>query len=220
MGSQQVVTYVCLGLCALTLLFRSIIRISCFRRLLPEDYLMVFSLAILVARSVVLMLALDDMYTLMDVEDGQPPGPRIIQVLLRATTTYGVVIIMDTVGVWVIKLNFLLFYYRLAHQIRSYLVFWWVVLGLTVATGIASVALLPYECLLSNDIEWLLGTCARASTIAAIYARYISCVAMDAAMDFLSKPRPRPSTNIVLGSSRSSRRREYLVRLTQLRDSH
>lgn len=149
---------------------------------------MFFAIAILVSRSVVLDLALDNMYALMSVENNEAaPGADFINQLFRSTTTYGAVILMDTVGFWTIKVNFLMFFYRLAYQIRSYLIFWWIVLCLTAATGIVAVAILPYECLFTKDLSKLAGSCAQPNTISKIYTRYITAVAMDVFTDIMSE---------------------------------
>lgn len=178
----------CLGFCGLALFFRFLVRYACFRRLLPEDYLMVLALALLVARSVLLELHLGDIYALGRVEDASAvPGADFLGQLFRSTTTYGVAIVLDTLGFWVVKLNFLLFFYRLAHQIRSYLVFWWATLGVTLACGVVALALLPYECMFSTDLAVLVGHCAQFDTISDFYTRYIICVVMDVVTNLLSE---------------------------------
>ncbi|KAK3935878.1 hypothetical protein QBC46DRAFT_346182 [Diplogelasinospora grovesii] len=43
-------------------------------------------------------------------------------------------------------MNFLLFFYRLSHQIREYLIFWWVSVILVIGCGAASIGIVPYSC--------------------------------------------------------------------------
>ena len=50
---------------------------------------------------------------------------------------------------WTLKPNFLLFFKRLGkRQIRSYSIFWWVVLVFTLARGVVSIGLMQFHCLL------------------------------------------------------------------------
>lgn len=148
---------------------------------------MFFALAILIARAVLVDLYLHDIYALMSViDDKAAPSAGIISQLFHSATTYGVATLLDTIGFWTIKLNFLMFFYRLAHQIRSYLIFWWIVFCLTVACGIVAIGLLPYGCLFTNDLVKLGTYCAEASIVSNIYTRYLTNMAIDVATDLLS----------------------------------
>lgn len=149
---------------------------------------MLFALAVLITRSLLVDHCLDDIYTLMRIIDNEAvPGPHIVGQLFHAASTYGVAMLLDTVGFWTIKLNFLLFFYRLAHQIRSYLIFWWVVLCLTIACGVVAIALLPYECVFTSDLAKLTTFCSQANVVSSIYTRYLASTMIDVVTDLMSE---------------------------------
>lgn len=146
---------------------------------------MLLALAILTTSAIILQVTLVDIYAIIDVESGrETPGPDFPDQVRWAMLAYGVVSILDTIGFWIIKMNFLLFFYRLAHQIFTYLIFWWVSLGLVLACGVIAVALIPYRCVFAG-LSMMANYCIKVPVLSDLYTRYKVCVGVDVATDLL-----------------------------------
>jgi hypothetical protein len=64
----------------------------------------------------------------------------------RGLRAFGIAILLSYFGIWSIKLDFLLFFKRPGTQITTYLVFWWAVLFVTMASGAVNLGLYQYQC--------------------------------------------------------------------------
>jgi hypothetical protein len=90
-------------------------------------------------------------------------------------------------GVHSIKASFLIFFYRLGRHVNKYLIFWWCVTFLTVASFATCIALVEYKCLLgSNDV--LLYECTTSGDLKRQWRYVIAYCTLDAASDVSSKP--------------------------------
>lgn len=98
----------------------------------------------------------------------------------------GVAIILSAVGTWTIKINFMLFFFRLGHQIRAYKICWWVALTVIVACGAVLLGIIPYDCVF-NDSTWVNSNCITTSRMRYIYSVYQANVALDVVSDLISK---------------------------------
>ena len=68
---------------------------------------------------------LKDIYMLMAVSKGEiMPDPNFPKEAQRGLRAFGVAMLLSYLGIWAIKLNFLLFFKRLTTQITSYHYFW------------------------------------------------------------------------------------------------
>lgn len=167
---------------------RFTIRLVSFRRLFIEDYLMLFSLLSLVAIAAVLQRFLGDIYTMIAVQNQLiTPGPDFYDKLLSGLQADGVALILNTLGIWAIKLNFLSFFRGFGRQIKTYILFWWISLTLVVACGIVQLGVIPYRCMFGNLYQ-ITTKCATESSIGDIYAGYKAAVAVDVISDAISKP--------------------------------
>lgn len=98
----------------------------------------------------------------------------------------GVAILLSVFGIWTIKMNFMLFFYRLGHQIRAYANFWWVAVVIIVACGAVLFGIFPYDCIF-NDSAWVNTHCATMSKMGYITSVYKANVAVDVLSDLISK---------------------------------
>lgn len=143
---------------------------------------MIFSLVILIALSAFLQSFLGDMYTITVTASGQ----FFPDTLISAMRTVGVAMILSTVGIWAIKLNFLAFFRVFGRQIRSYMISWWISLILVVACGFAQLGIIPYRCLFLN-LSSVTVVCPSSSGSDYIYKAYEAAVAIDIVSDAISK---------------------------------
>ncbi|KAI1370114.1 hypothetical protein F4677DRAFT_439279 [Hypoxylon crocopeplum] len=173
------------GLMTVAFSARAYIRFTCFRRLFVEDWLMFASLLIFITISVVGTIYLQDLFNLSHIADGTfVPGPTFEEDTIEALRAFAAISILVYVGIWIIKLNFLVFFYRLGNQLPRFRIFWWIVLVFVVATGIAQMGLIEFKCMLS-DIDTLIGYCSTIDNLEDTRRRFIVSVTTDIASDFL-----------------------------------
>ncbi|KAK4206356.1 hypothetical protein QBC37DRAFT_300964 [Rhypophila decipiens] len=174
------------ALCLLAFSARAYIRYVCFRRLLIEDYLILFVLGIILGCAIVGQIRLHYVYTMEDVGNGLTTviPPTFFEDIPKALIAVFSEAVMCTVGIYAVKLNFLLFFHRLGGQIQQYLIFWWVVLVITVGCFATTVALFEYKCTLS-DIIVIVTECTSKTDIAREWRNVILTCSLDAFTDVL-----------------------------------
>ncbi|CAN8104912.1 unnamed protein product [Discula destructiva] len=161
----KILIWVQLSVSIVAFFIRISIRTICLRRLLVEDYLMVFTLFGYVTTAVIYHVYLGDIYIFYRVSKGlEAPGPDFPSQMTAAVRAQGIIIILTLVGIWTIKLNYLFFFRRLTRQMRVYIILWRVVLGIFLVSGAVNLALIPYQCMFGNYI-YILEACATDSTI-------------------------------------------------------
>ncbi len=184
-----------MGLCTLAFSLRAYIRFLYFRRLLVDDYMMLVALLMLVAIAVVNQLHLSDIYLMIHVQNGvATPGADFLDRMSAGLAADGGSLLLSIIGIWVIKLNFLLFFYRIGHMIIEYLIFWWVALIVVVGCGAAGVGVIPYSCVF-GDIDYIIGQCSTEASVAHIYTVYKVSVILDVCSDALSRSHPSGSVS-------------------------
>lgn len=184
---DQISIWVCTSLCIVVLALRFSIRLASFRRLFIEDYLMLFSLLTLIAVSAVLQRFLGYIYTIISVQNGLIPlGPDFPDQLVLGLRADGVVLILNTIGIWAIKLSFLSFFLGFGRQIRVYLVLWWISLVLVVTCGVAQLGLIPYRCVFGTLWQMTMECSTKSSLIQSYTVNKVS-VSIDVVSDAISK---------------------------------
>jgi len=164
---------------------RLAIRFICFRRLFVEDGVMLAAMAFLIALASVLQTYLGDLYELLHVQNMlKAPGLDFADKMARGLKGDAIAIILSIIGLWLIKLNFMILFYRLGYKIRSYLILWWVALVLVVGCGVVNIALIPYDCMLGS-MTHITMECAKESRVNNIYTVYIATVAVDVLSDII-----------------------------------
>ncbi|KAI0969622.1 hypothetical protein F4678DRAFT_463408 [Xylaria arbuscula] len=152
------------ALCVIAFSSRISIRAICFRRLFVEDYLMLTALLVLLVTTTLGQLYLRYVYDLIDVSNGVSPSPNFPSELSKGLRSFAVFMVLNYVGVWLIKLNFLLFFRRLGNHVDKYRYFWWLVVLLNLAAVAACIGLIQYQCV-SAPTEFILAHCGGATTI-------------------------------------------------------
>lgn len=106
---------------------------------------------------------------------------------------FGIAMLLSYLGIWAIKLNFLLFFKRLGtKEIRSYAIFWWVVLIFTIACGAISIGLMQFHCMM-GPIDDIMIKCPQRSVLKQTYDFFkVSCI-LDVLSDASSKCIPGPA---------------------------
>ncbi|KAK3329236.1 hypothetical protein B0H66DRAFT_609958 [Apodospora peruviana] len=173
------------ALCFLAFCSRAYIRYVCFRRLFVEDYLMLFTLGILLGSAIVSQLRLQYVYIMEDVGNGLIPIPATFMLdVPKALVAVFSETVICSIGIYAVKVNFLLFFRRLHGQLTQYLVFWWIVLAITIGCFAVSVAFLEYKCTLSG-LDVIFVECTSKADIAREWRNVIMSCSLDAFTDIL-----------------------------------
>ncbi|KAK3693423.1 hypothetical protein B0T22DRAFT_40136 [Podospora appendiculata] len=176
-GAFHAITWTGFALCVIAYSARIYVRLVAFGRLLIDDWLMLVALVMLLATAILGQLVLKYIYTLMEVGNGEYlPGPTFLDDTATGLHAFGAACLLWYIGIWIIKFNFLIFFYRLGGKIREYLIFWWIVLVLTIGCGALSIGIMQFNCLF-GPIGVILTTCNELSSFQKTYTFFkISCI--------------------------------------------
>lgn len=129
-------------------------------------------------------------YHLMAYVNGTAPiGPNFVTNTEGMLKSCGSAIIMFIVGFYFVKVNFLLFFYRLGNRAaRIFRIVWWVVFGIVLACGVASVTIgVPtFRCLFAGII-YTFTTCETVEYENKFFTYFRASVALDIFTDALSE---------------------------------
>lgn len=155
---------------------------------------MVAALSILIGCETMCQVFADDIYNEMSFQNGDSSvflaNPELFlsntEAMLEAC---GSGIILFIVGFYFVKANFLLFFYRLGSpSLRVFCILWWVVFGVVMACGVASVTMgVPtFKCLF-DGIKYTLQTCETKEYENKFFTYFRASVALDVITDALSE---------------------------------
>ncbi|KAI0000714.1 hypothetical protein F4779DRAFT_604521 [Xylariaceae sp. FL0662B] len=173
------------ALCGIAFTGRVTIRVVCFRRFFLEDYLMLVSLLILLTTVILAQLLLQYIYNMEAVGNGvMPPPPTFLNDTSKALRGFAFLMLLNYIGIWLIKLNFLLFFRRLGNRITKYRIAWWIVLLFNVGAGATAIGLIDFKCLLPPS-EYIFVNCeGYEKVVTSNTAAIVSC-SLDAISDAL-----------------------------------
>lgn len=126
------------------------------------------------------------MYEITAVNNGGPMGPNFVPRALQGVKTFGIMLVLDVSGIWLIKLNFLLFFYRLGHMITAYRITWWICFVFSIACGIGCFGIFQYPCMFGS-VDTIFVECATVAALKDTYVRTIMTAVLDIASDFASE---------------------------------
>ncbi|ROW08733.1 hypothetical protein VPNG_06459 [Cytospora leucostoma] len=176
------------ALCLSALITRIYIRWVCFRRLLAEDWLMMFTLSLLLGIEVLSQRYAGIIYHLMAYVNGTAPiGSNFLTNTEGMLKSCGSAIILFIVGFYFIKVNFMLFFYRLGNRTtRVFRIMWWVAFGIVLACGVASATMgvSTFKCLFGG-IFYTFTTCETAAYEKSFFTYFRASVALDIFTDAL-----------------------------------
>lgn len=150
---------------------------------------MLLALACHLGIAVTGQLFLANMYELTAVQHGAPMDPDFFTVGVNAIHTFGVLSILSVAGIWLIKFNFLLFFYRLGSHIPRYRIWWWICFVFSIGCGAGCFGLFQYPCMFGG-VEKLFVKCAVVSNIRESYIHVAMTAVFDIVSDFASKSSP------------------------------
>ncbi|KAK7957253.1 uncharacterized protein PG986_006475 [Apiospora aurea] len=147
------------ALCVVALSTRISIRLVCFRKLFVEDYLMIVVLGVMLGNAILCQIRMDLVYLIDAVGNGdidRPPDfredmPKALHAVLANT-------LLCILGIWAVKYNFLLFFYRLGSKVRLFRIGLWVVVAITTACLAVVLGTTDYPCT-TSPVDFLMTQC-------------------------------------------------------------
>lgn len=148
---------------------------------------MLLSLCMFLTNAVLATIYMQPLVDLVHLADGTfRPGPTFKGDTKVALEAFAATAVLANLGTWLVKLNFLLFFYRFGHQLLKFRVSWWFVSIFVVASGITQIGLIQFDCMI-NDVDTILATCSSASSLQRTHRLFIISVVLDILTDFLSR---------------------------------
>lgn len=146
-----------------------------------------FAFALLLSVVAIGQAFLEDLYKEIAFENGQlQPDANLPNAVEKGLHGFGAAMTISLVGISAIKINFLVFFKRLGTQITSYLVFWYIVLVVTIGCGVTNIAMMDYKCVFAT-FEYLMASCQTRGTLQRVYNFQKVSVSLDVISDALSK---------------------------------
>lgn len=155
---------------------------------------MVLGLSLVISIAAVLHAHLADIYLTAKLKSNPGELPHLPpQELARHFTAawraVGIAVVLSTLGIYTIKMNFMLFFYRLGHLITTYNILWRVAVVVIVACGAVQFGVIPYDCLF-EDMTTMKAKCLVATHIGHMNTLRKVNIAVDVLSDCISKSIP------------------------------
>jgi hypothetical protein len=182
-------TWVFFGLCLVAFAIRAYIRYVCFRRLVLEDYLMLFALGMHTVEAVLIQLYVVYVYDLEAYGKGDMSriGPNFLSNAEKGIKAFGVSVNMSIVGLLIVKLNFLLFFKRLGSSIRRFAIVWWAVTIFTIGGAAAQIGMQQFGCMFGSAEYMFSEHCGSEAAVKRTLINSIFSAVVDAFSDILSE---------------------------------
>ncbi|KAK8135244.1 hypothetical protein PG984_003184 [Apiospora sp. TS-2023a] len=150
----KIFLWISTGLMTTTLAVRMYIRVACFRHLIIEDWFMLASLACFLVTAILATVYVDNIYHLNHLVDGSfTPGPNFESDAQHSLRASAVTSITTYVGLWLVKVNFLLFFYRLGSQLPRFLIMWWLIFAFVMASGAVQIGIIMFDCMIGDNLR-------------------------------------------------------------------
>jgi len=148
---------------------------------------MIVVLLLVLGTAIISQLYLDYTYLVADVGTGRAlPSPSFVEDLVTSLRSLGANILICHIGVYCIKANFLIFFYRLGSNLTKYRICWWIVAVVTMASFVVTMAMMEYKCTMGS-LEVMLVECNQPSYLVRQWWNLIVPCILDAATELLSK---------------------------------
>lgn len=148
---------------------------------------MILSLCLLLATTIIGQLCVGYIYNMVAVGNGDAmPSPDFMSETTTGLRSFAVLMVLNYVGIWLIKINFLLFFRRLGNHVKMYRMLWWFVVIFNLAAGVIVIGTVDFKCLMP-PAEQIIAKCSSPSSVMGSYtSSKISC-SLDAVGDAMSK---------------------------------
>lgn len=171
------------GLSFLFVLARTLARIYAFRHLWLDDAFAIGAWLMLLVQAITWMTQVDSMYLLFQLDAGKlMPTPEILKRLAQLERAECAILILFYTSLWAIKASFLIFFRRIGGTDRSWLIWFWCVVGFVAATYFVCLGDIQYPCLL-RDQAYILENCPKKEAVLFQYNTFIINLVLDVLTD-------------------------------------
>ncbi|GAB1210172.1 hypothetical protein APSETT445_008962 [Aspergillus pseudonomiae] len=140
------------GLSFLFVLARTLARIYAFRRLWLDDAFAIGAWLMLLVQAITWQTQVDSMYLLFQLDAGKlMPTPEILNRLAQLERAECAILILFYSSLWSIKTSFLIFFRRIGGTDRSWIIWFWCVVGFVAAAYFVCIGDIQYPCLLRDQ---------------------------------------------------------------------
>jgi hypothetical protein len=175
------------GLGTVLVAFRLGTRLQKFGRLFLDDAFVLFAWTIILANSILWQCIHKPMFVFPRVARGwQAPPPDFQSEFERFLKGSAAFIFLFYTCLWSIKLSFLWFFRRLYRHVGRWMIFWWVILAITLASWVVCVGDIEYDCLV-EPLEKIMTHCQGDNSIKFQRGTLIANCVLDVVTDILSK---------------------------------
>ena len=96
------------------------------------------------------------MYTQYSLSTGQiEPTPQVLAAERILLQTEVATIFLFYTSLWTVKISVIVYFHRLGQKVRGQKIWWWFVLGFTIATWATCIGDIQYSCLL-DSLDYIL----------------------------------------------------------------
>ncbi|KAI0806445.1 hypothetical protein GGR55DRAFT_652686 [Xylaria sp. FL0064] len=145
---------------------------------------MLAAIIVLLATTILGQLYVGYIYNLVAVSNGTPPSLYFLSETSKGLRSFAALTVLNYIGIWLIKLNFLLFFRRLGNHVDKYRYFWWFVLLFNLAAGATCIGLIDFKCVLP-PAEVVFEKCNGIKAVTASYTASKVSASLDAVSDGL-----------------------------------
>lgn len=148
---------------------------------------MIIALFIIIAIVTVLHIYLSDIFlTPIPPELTDMSPEELARHLSAAWQAMGVATLLYILGTWIIRANFMLFFYRLGNAITAYRILWWVAAAVSIALAAIQLGITPYECVgINGDMASIQAHCA--TKVGYFNSVFKASAAINVISDFISE---------------------------------
>ncbi|KAK8051641.1 hypothetical protein PG993_003026 [Apiospora rasikravindrae] len=146
---------------------------------------MLAALVLLLASTIIAQLFLRYIYQMENISNGAVPSCSFLEESSKGLRGFLAMMYLSYVGIWLVKLNFLLFFRRFGNHVPKYRISWWVVLLFNISAGAACIALVDLRCTL-KPVDEVFAACGNEEFITRISTSTKISACLDAAGDALS----------------------------------
>ena len=143
-----------LSLCSF--IFRLFVRVKYFNRTFADDVLVLIAWTFFLANAMVWQTQKSAMYARYALGAGLiKPTPEVLATQESFLHAELAPILLFYASLWSVKFSVLMFFRRLGHKVKGQKLWWWCVLGVTIATLATCVGDTKYHCLLGSLLHIL-----------------------------------------------------------------
>ena len=139
------------------MIFRVYVRLRLFRRLFPDDGLVVAAWLCYVALGIIFQTQINSMWIAINLGSNRQEqlSPDYIERVASFSHLQIGTWVLSLTALWLVKFSFLLFFRKLGNHVRRQRILWWAIIGFTSASYVVCISLGAFNCWTTADANAL-----------------------------------------------------------------